>query len=115
MKLLTFIQNDQFRLGVKIEQGVFDVLAALSASPSEASVPTTVHEVIDGGAVAVESLRHYMNLALAQSGNEKPYLLEESTLTMGPCVTHPNKMICVGLNYRKHAEETNAAIPEYPI
>ena len=27
----------------------------------------------------------------------------------------PNKIICVGLNYRKHAEETNAPIPEFPI
>src|SRR5690606_16772336 len=26
-----------------------------------------------------------------------------------------NKIICVGLNYRKHAEETNAPIPQYPI
>ncbi len=25
------------------------------------------------------------------------------------------KIICVGLNYRKHAEETKAAIPEFPI
>jgi 2-keto-4-pentenoate hydratase/2-oxohepta-3-ene-1,7-dioic acid hydratase in catechol pathway len=49
--------------------------------------------VIDGGEAAVESLHR----------------------SIGPCVTHPNKMICVGLNYRKHAEETNASIPEYPI
>jgi len=27
----------------------------------------------------------------------------------------PSTIICVGLNYRKHAEETNAAIPESPI
>jgi 2-keto-4-pentenoate hydratase/2-oxohepta-3-ene-1,7-dioic acid hydratase in catechol pathway len=30
-------------------------------------------------------------------------------------VTAPNKIICVGLNYRKHADETNAPYPEYPI
>jgi 2-keto-4-pentenoate hydratase/2-oxohepta-3-ene-1,7-dioic acid hydratase in catechol pathway len=115
MKLLTFIQNDQFRLGVRTEQGVLDVAAALSTVPSGASIPTTVHEVIDGGAAAVEALHQYVKQALAQSANKKGYLLEESTLTIGPCVTHPNKIICVGLNYRKHAEETNAAIPEYPI
>jgi len=28
-------------------------------------------------------------------------------------VTHPNKIICVGLNYRKHAEETNSSIPQF--
>jgi 2-keto-4-pentenoate hydratase/2-oxohepta-3-ene-1,7-dioic acid hydratase in catechol pathway len=116
MKLITFIQNAEFRLGVKTEQGVLDVAVALSVVPAVLSVPTTVHEAIEGGAPAIEALHQYVKLALlAPSDKKKTYLLEESALTIGPCVTHPNKIICVGLNYRKHAEETNAAIPEYPI
>jgi 2-keto-4-pentenoate hydratase/2-oxohepta-3-ene-1,7-dioic acid hydratase in catechol pathway len=115
MKLVTFIQNDQFHLGVKIEQGIFDVAAALLSIPAGASIPTTVHEVIDGGPAAVAVLDQYVKLALASSVDKKSFLLEESALTIGPCVTHPNKIICVGLNYRQHAIETNAAIPEYPI
>jgi 2-keto-4-pentenoate hydratase/2-oxohepta-3-ene-1,7-dioic acid hydratase in catechol pathway len=27
----------------------------------------------------------------------------------------PSQIFCIGLNYRKHAEETNAKIPEYPV
>jgi 2-keto-4-pentenoate hydratase/2-oxohepta-3-ene-1,7-dioic acid hydratase in catechol pathway len=27
----------------------------------------------------------------------------------------PSAIICIGLNYRKHAEETNAKIPEFPV
>ena len=27
----------------------------------------------------------------------------------------PTQILCIGLNYRRHAEETNAKIPEYPI
>jgi 2-keto-4-pentenoate hydratase/2-oxohepta-3-ene-1,7-dioic acid hydratase in catechol pathway len=27
----------------------------------------------------------------------------------------PRQFFCIGLNYRRHAEETNAKIPEYPI
>src|ERR1700722_4845136 len=27
----------------------------------------------------------------------------------------PTGIICIGLNYRRHAEETNAKIPEFPI
>jgi 2-keto-4-pentenoate hydratase/2-oxohepta-3-ene-1,7-dioic acid hydratase in catechol pathway len=115
MKLVTFIQNDQFHLGVKIDQGIFDVSTALTSVPSVTSIPTTVHEVIDGGTAAVAALDQYIKLALASSVNKTPFLLEESALTIGPCVTHPNKIICVGLNYRQHAIETNAAIPEYPI
>ena len=34
---------------------------------------------------------------------------------LGPPTTRPSKLVCVGLNYAKHAEETGAAIPEEPI
>src|SRR5665647_3813243 len=115
MKLLTFIQNEQFKLGVKTEQGVLDVAAALLIVPSAASIPTAVHEVIDGGTAVIEILQQYVELVLASTADKKSYLLEEASLTLGPCITHPNKIICVGLNYRQHAIETNAAIPEYPI
>lgn len=33
----------------------------------------------------------------------------------GPCVKRPSKIICVGLNYAKHAAETNAPVPAEPI
>ena len=33
----------------------------------------------------------------------------------GPCVKRPSKLICVGLNYAKHAAETGAAPPAEPI
>lgn len=33
----------------------------------------------------------------------------------GPCVKKPSKLICVGLNYAKHAAETGAPSPAEPI
>lgn len=33
----------------------------------------------------------------------------------GPCVKRPSKIVCVGLNYAKHAAETGAATPAEPI
>ncbi len=33
----------------------------------------------------------------------------------GPVVPAPSKIICIGLNYRKHAEETGADIPKQPV
>ncbi|MBB3131317.1 2-keto-4-pentenoate hydratase/2-oxohepta-3-ene-1,7-dioic acid hydratase in catechol pathway [Paenibacillus rhizosphaerae] len=115
MKLLTFIHNDQYRLGVKTDDGVLDVLGALSLIPSEKAIPTTIHEVLDGGDKALAALGEYVDHVLQFDDVIRTYMLQESSLTLGPCVTHPNKIICVGLNYRKHAEETNAPIPEYPI
>ena len=34
---------------------------------------------------------------------------------LGCPVARPSKIVCVGLNYAKHAKETNAAIPSEPI
>lgn len=113
MKLLTFTENNAHKLGVKTDEGVFDVSAALSAVSGE-GVPGDIHAVIEGGDAAVDSLARYMERVLS-SPEGKNFLREEASLTFGPCVTQPEKIICVGLNYRKHAEETNAPIPEYPI
>jgi 2-keto-4-pentenoate hydratase/2-oxohepta-3-ene-1,7-dioic acid hydratase in catechol pathway len=41
--------------------------------------------------------------------------LSEEGAPFGPCVTHPEKILCVGLNYRKHAAETGSPVPETPV
>ena len=48
--------------------------------------------------------------------NTKDLLKEISDDTRLGCpVAKPSKIVCVGLNYAKHAKETNAAIPSEPI
>jgi 2,4-diketo-3-deoxy-L-fuconate hydrolase len=37
------------------------------------------------------------------------------TVRLGPAIARPSKIICVGLNYRDHAEESKMAIPVEPI
>jgi 2-keto-4-pentenoate hydratase/2-oxohepta-3-ene-1,7-dioic acid hydratase in catechol pathway len=39
----------------------------------------------------------------------------ESGLRLGPCAPRPGKIVCVGLNYRRHAEESGMAVPETPV
>jgi 2-keto-4-pentenoate hydratase/2-oxohepta-3-ene-1,7-dioic acid hydratase in catechol pathway len=71
-------------------------------------------EVIANGPEAVQAIENY--IAKLNSGDRLASLLrDDAELTLGPCVTRPNKIICVGLNYRKHAEETKAKIPNFPI
>ncbi|RXZ83997.1 FAA hydrolase family protein [Paenibacillaceae bacterium] len=110
MKLLNFIQDGQSRLGIRTEQGVIDVGAAASQL-ARTDVPATITDAIEGGETALSSLQALVD-ALPETG---AFLLDEAGLQWGSCVTSPNKIICIGLNYRKHAEETNAPIPEYPI
>ena len=41
--------------------------------------------------------------------------LQAEGARIGAPVTRPGKVVCVGLNYRDHAEETGAAIPQRPV
>lgn len=109
MKLLTFYQNDQQVLGVKTEAGVIDISKALQSN--HAQIPTNIMELIEQGDEGVAKLQQYItNLPLEES-----YLIDESSITFAPAVPNPNKIICIGLNYKKHADETGLPYPEYPV
>ncbi|WNV81942.1 fumarylacetoacetate hydrolase family protein [Umezawaea sp. Da 62-37] len=41
--------------------------------------------------------------------------LDEGDLRVGPPIAPPGKIVCIGLNYRDHAEETGAALPAEPV
>jgi 2-keto-4-pentenoate hydratase/2-oxohepta-3-ene-1,7-dioic acid hydratase in catechol pathway len=45
----------------------------------------------------------------------KSVLVGEAKAKFGPAVPNPEKIICVGLNYRQHAAETGSAIPPVPL
>jgi 2-keto-4-pentenoate hydratase/2-oxohepta-3-ene-1,7-dioic acid hydratase in catechol pathway len=46
-----------------------------------------------------------------EAGSDDPVV---DPTALGPCVPRPAKVFGVALNYRKHAEETGAALPTYP-
>ena len=41
--------------------------------------------------------------------------VDQASLTFLPPVVRPSKIICLGLNYRDHAEESGLGIPEFPV
>lgn len=98
MKLLHFYKNNQLTLGVKTNEGVLEL-------------PHTFEEILHKGEEALQQLASVVEIAK----QEGAAMLQEEALQLGPCVPNPGKIICVGLNYQKHAEETNSPIPEYPI
>jgi 2-keto-4-pentenoate hydratase/2-oxohepta-3-ene-1,7-dioic acid hydratase in catechol pathway len=106
MILLTFEKDDGLRLGAKVGNGVIDVGTAIGAG-----APSTMSELLAQGQAGVEALRE----GLAQLPRSGPWLLEEDALQLGPCVTGPEKIICVGLNYRRHARESGMPVPETPV
>jgi len=111
MKLLTFKKDNTYALGVKTDEGVIDVKKAVEVFP-ENGVATDMMELIEGGDEAVRRLEQFVK-SLDYKG--AGFVKKESEIEWGPAVTKPSKIICVGLNYKKHADETKAKYPEVPI
>ena len=109
MKTITYMKKSMPALGLKDAERILDVDAAWNIYGGAA--PRTDMELIAGGTAAMAELE-----ALAAKAQSNPELwLKEEDIVWGPSVTRPNKIICIGLNYRKHADETNAPYPTYPI
>ena len=98
MRLVNFRRGNRIEFGV--ERDGFVRSLASAGYPSDA-------EFLAGGAKAMEAAR-----ALAGQADAEQVRLED-VLLMAP-VLRPGKILCVGLNYRDHAIESNMAIPEVP-
>ncbi|MCJ7840752.1 fumarylacetoacetate hydrolase family protein [Lederbergia sp. NSJ-179] len=111
MKLLTYEVQELHKLGVQTDEGIIDIQATAEKT-RVSNVETDIMAVIAGEEQAINQLSNL--LKQAEKANTVVYVDSEN-LVWGPCVTKPHKIICVGLNYRKHADETNAPYPEFPI
>lgn len=116
MRLLTFQSPAGPRLGIQTARGVVDVVVAREQLLAQSTefVPDTIEEVYATGERGLEALRHLLKAVEAQ---ERPgtWLLAEESLQYGLCVPRTGKIICVGLNYRRHAAESGMAVPESPV
>jgi len=108
MTLLTMRTAAGYTLGIKTDKGILDVAAA--AKQFRSGAPTTTDALFAGGDQGLTALR---DQAYASGG--KGLFVNEDRIEFGPCVTNPQKIICVGLNYARHARETNMPLPEMPI
>lgn len=112
MKLVTFIKNNEETLGVKTEAGIIDIAAALQVHEAKA-IPTDIMKLMQQGDESLANLKQYLeNLP---KGADESYIVDEASITFAPAVPNPNKIICIGLNYKKHADETGLPYPEYPV
>jgi 2-keto-4-pentenoate hydratase/2-oxohepta-3-ene-1,7-dioic acid hydratase in catechol pathway len=98
-----------YGLGLRTERGILDVIAA--EADFHENAPTTITQVLNREGDA-SGLRR---LAAKASTQAARYFVAEDKAQFGPCVTHPEKIVCVGLNYRKHAAETGNPVPKMPI
>ena len=110
LTLLTMRRNGEYRLGVKTDKGILDVPQAAKLLNMHA--PGTMDDLLqneDGpGLIALVG-------AALESNATSTAFMKEGSVEYGPAVTRPEKIICVGLNYRKHAKEVGMESPSQPV
>ena len=96
MKLIRFGQPGAEKPGIIVDGKYFDV----------SSLVTDYNEAFFGGD-GLEKLKKDIDSA------DLPEV--DQNVRLGAALARPSKIICVGLNYKDHAAETNAPIPAEPI
>jgi 2-keto-4-pentenoate hydratase/2-oxohepta-3-ene-1,7-dioic acid hydratase in catechol pathway len=96
MRIVSYrVDGGPWRAGAERDGGVIDI--AGEGDPS-------VKALLAGGKAALDA-------AAAREKNGKPV---SGHVEIGPVIPDPDKIICFGLNYRKHAEETGQKLPKVP-
>jgi 2-keto-4-pentenoate hydratase/2-oxohepta-3-ene-1,7-dioic acid hydratase in catechol pathway len=108
LTLLSIQQTDGSEtLGVKLPNGILDVMSAKKALNADA--PTTLEDLLaNGSAPALQRL-------VAAARDKPEHLKDESKIRFGRLFTDPGKIVCVGLNYKEHVEESGEKLPKEPI
>ncbi|HEY1728696.1 MAG TPA: fumarylacetoacetate hydrolase family protein [Candidatus Baltobacteraceae bacterium] len=75
----------------------------------------SVIDIAGEGNLSVKALLAGGKAALdAAATREKSSKPVSGNVEIGPVIPDPDKVICIGLNYRKHAEETGQPLPTVP-
>jgi 2-keto-4-pentenoate hydratase/2-oxohepta-3-ene-1,7-dioic acid hydratase in catechol pathway len=110
LTVLNIRRNGTYALGVKTDKGILMVPDA--AKTLHMYAPTDIDDLLqnqDG-----PSLNALVDAAL-KSGPASSAFVKEEGIAYGPVVTRPEKIVCIGLNYRRHAQETGQPVPKKPI
>jgi len=99
MKLIRFGEKGKERPGVLREDGVRLDVSAFGTDYDEAFF----------GASGVADLRAW----LAKNGDKARRVAE--SVRLGPPVSRPGKIVCIGLNFRDHAAESGQQAPQEPV
>jgi 2-keto-4-pentenoate hydratase/2-oxohepta-3-ene-1,7-dioic acid hydratase in catechol pathway len=100
MRLCTINSGGKPAVGVKLGDG-----KVIDSEQADAEGPKSVVEILAGG----KKLQQAVLKACAKP-KAGATVSEKSAKYLAP-IPNPSKIICIGLNYRKHAEETGNPIP----
>lgn len=125
MKLVRFRGGLHERIGALVDGQIIDLASSLESALTAEGAPPDV-AAREAAARIPQSMRTYLNLggtglrsardavACALDHDSVPRLPVESTRLVAP-VGDPQKIICIGQNYRDHCAEQNQPLPERAI
>jgi 2-keto-4-pentenoate hydratase/2-oxohepta-3-ene-1,7-dioic acid hydratase in catechol pathway len=109
MKIVTFKDQSskkKYRIGALVSENEVVDLTLLASSES-----LTAEALLD----CFDLEKNFLKSAeTALSGSDLPTISKDEIELCAP-VPRPGKIICIGLNYRDHAEESGMVIPKSPI
>ena len=103
MLLITYRTNGPMRAGVSDGTSVVDA--------GRLGYPSSLRGILNEGQRAFDKLLGDAEKALANQTNT----IELAKVRVGPPIPDPDKIICLGLNYKDHAAETGLKLPPAPI
>ncbi len=124
MKLVTFsTEATGSRLGALLDDQVLDLGEAhehwlhTEHQRSFAEFPKTMLEYLQAGDPAREAANSTVSFAQQHLDDlrGRHMLYKSDDVTFEPPIARPGKIICVGMNYRKHIAEMGRGEPEYPV
>lgn len=124
MKLVTFQYEDKRSIGAYIDgDRVIDLHESYKQmlrtegktrieEKAQAYVPSTMEDFLRGGEDSMEAARGVVDYVLK---NAEGTVYERKQVKLLAPLHQPEKIICVGHNYREHILEMGREIPEYPV
>jgi len=102
MKLAT-IQTRQGNRAVLFHDG-----AHIDINATDPSLPSSVKAILEAGDDVLKKVK-------ALGGSAKAVKIAADKIVFESPVVDPNKVVCIGLNYKDHAAESGMPIPKEPV
>ena len=115
MRLVTYESNGNWRAGVSIDDNVVDSTVAATAANIDFDTDAISNRQIIQLNVKQQSQFERAALDIVDAHPSDLDVFPIENVLLGPPIPDPDKIICLGLNYRNHAEEAGLAIPKIPI
>lgn len=127
MRLVTFVRNEEERLGAEFEGNIVDLnLAcrrmmekqgdAAAGRLGAALLPTDIVSFLIGGSRCLQQAKQVLDFASGCSVEERTiFTFSRGDVRVLAPIPKPGKVVCVGRNYHDHVSEMKREVPTIPV